>query len=146
MPAGQFRGPSAGSAEHSFQMGQLAEDLKAAVNFFAGERLQTLGAKALDRKRSHYTAVEESAFQHFAAEFSLRGDVSHEAAGKGVSGSGGIFDLFDRQRRRAKRMASDAECGFAEEYGCTVFAVLDDERLRTHGQNFERGPRQVRLS
>src|ERR1700694_2001282 len=118
MPAGRSRGPSAGSAERSFQMGQLAEDLKAGVNFFAGEQLQTLGAKALDRKRSHHAAVEESAFQDFAAQFSLRGDVSHKTAGKGISGPGRVFDLFDRQRRRTKGMAADPECGFTEEDGC----------------------------
>ena len=36
MPAGRSRGPSAGSAARSFQMGQLAEDLKAGVNFLRG--------------------------------------------------------------------------------------------------------------
>src|SRR5450432_66938 len=126
MPAGRFPAPSAGSAAHSFQMGQLAEDLKAGIDFFAGERLQALGAKALHRKRSHHTAEEESAFQNFAAQFSLRRDISHEAAGKGISRAGGIFDLFDRQRRRTKRMAANAECALPEKNGCAVFTVLDD--------------------
>src|ERR1700674_407703 len=106
MPAGQFRGPSAGSAERSFQMSQLAEDLKAGVNFFTGKGLQTLGAKALDRKRSNHAAIEEGAFQDFAAQFSLRGDVSHEAAGKRISGPGRVPDLLDGQCRRTKGMAA----------------------------------------
>src|SRR5450755_2391044 len=109
MPAGQSRVPSAESAEPSFQVGQLTEDLKASLNFFAGERLQTLGAETLHRKRSHHAAIEERALQYFAAQFSLRCDISHEATGKRVAGPGGILDLFDRQRWRAKRMASDAE-------------------------------------
>src|SRR6185312_4796712 len=114
MPAGQSRDPIASSAGRSFQVRQLAEDLKAGVNFFAGEQLQTLGAEALHRKRSHHAAVEQSTLQSFAGQLSLRGEVSHEAAGKGISGAGGIFDLFDGQRRRTKRMAADAECGFTE--------------------------------
>src|SRR6185437_5430162 len=108
MPAGRSRGPSAGSAARSFQVGQLTEDLKARVNFFAGQRLQALGAKTLHRKRSHHPAVEERAFQDFAAQFSLRGDVTHEAAGKRIAGPGGILDFVDGQRGSAKGMAADS--------------------------------------
>ena len=43
----------------------------------------------------------------------------------------------------AERMTADAERAFAKENGCAVFAVLDDQSLRPHGQHFVGGARQV---
>ena len=40
-------------------------------------------------------------------------------------------------------MTPDAECAFAEENGRAVFAVLDDQRLRAHGENLVRGAGQA---
>ena len=40
-------------------------------------------------------------------------------------------------------MTSDPESSFAKENCRTVFAVLDDQRLRAHGQHFLSGARQV---
>jgi hypothetical protein len=40
-------------------------------------------------------------------------------------------------------MMSDAERSLAKENGRAVFAVLDDQRLRTHGQHLVRRPRQI---
>src|SRR6185369_2070800 len=114
MPAGRSRGPSAGSAARSFQVGQLAEDLKAGVDFFAGQRLQALGAKTLHRKRPHHATVKERAFQDFAAQFSLRGDVPHEAASKGIACAGRILDFVEGQRGSAKGMTTDAIRAFTK--------------------------------
>jgi len=44
-----------------FQMRQFAEYLKARVDFFTREILQTLGAKAFHGKRSHHSAVKQGA-------------------------------------------------------------------------------------
>src|SRR5580692_13159128 len=43
-------------------------------------------------------------------------------------------------------MVANAECAFAKENGRAVFTVLDDERLRSHGQNFLAGAEQVEFS
>ncbi len=40
-------------------------------------------------------------------------------------------------------MTPDAKRSLAKEDGRTVFAMLDDQSLRTHGQNFVRGPGQI---
>src|SRR5262249_40581959 len=50
----------------SFEVCQLAENLEASINFVARERLQPFGAEALDGKRSHYTAIEQGAFDDLA--------------------------------------------------------------------------------
>ncbi len=40
-------------------------------------------------------------------------------------------------------MASDSECALLEENRGAVFAVLDDQGLRPHGQNLLRGAEQI---
>ena len=124
---------------------QLAEDLKARVNFLARKILQALRAKALHRKRAHHSAIEQRALEHFPVDLSLRCDVSHESAGKGIARTSRILYLIDGKRGRAKRMRSDAEGAFTEENRCAVFAVLDDQRLRPQGQNLIRGAQQILL-
>src|SRR5580704_3577096 len=126
-------------------MCQFAKDLKTGIDFFPGEGLQAFNAKTLHRKRSHHTTIKESPLQHLAIQLLLRGDVSHESARERITRSGWIFDFLDRQRGCAKRMAADAECAFAKEYGRTVFAMLDDQSLRSHGKDFLGGPEQIRF-
>ena len=55
----------------SVQMRQFAEGIEARVDLFARQRLQTLGAEALDSKRSHYAAVEHGVTQHTAINLTL---------------------------------------------------------------------------
>ena len=52
-------------------MRQFAEGIEARVDLFARQRLQTLGAEALDSKRSHYAAVEHGVLQHTAINLTL---------------------------------------------------------------------------
>ena len=42
-------------------------------------------------------------------------------------------------------MSSDSKGAFAEEDGRAIFAMLDHQRLRSHGQNLLRGSRQIGL-
>src|SRR5271165_4586328 len=118
-----------------FQMRELAEDLEAGVDLFAGEQLQALGAEALYGEGSHDAAVEKRALDDLAIDFSLGGDVSHEPAGKGIAGAGGVLDLLKRQGGGAERMSADAECTFAEKDGRAVLAVLDDQSVRPEGED-----------
>src|SRR5215469_15109733 len=122
---------------------EFAEDLEALVDLFAGERLQTLRAEALDGERSHDSAIEEGTLQDLTIQLFLRGQVAHEAASEGVSSAGGIFHFVDRERGCAERMTSDAECTLSEEDGRTVFTVLDDQGLRSHREDSLRSARQV---
>ena len=68
--------------------------------------------------------------QHATADFALRGDVAHEAAGKAVARAGGIAHLVERQRRSAEGMLT-AAIAIAEKNGRAVLAMLDDQRART---------------
>src|ERR1700683_2882003 len=136
--------PSAGCwFAGSFQVGEFAEDLESGVDFFAGERLQSFGSKTLDRERAHHTTIKQSALQNFAVQLFLRSDVSHESTGERIAGAGGIFHFLDRQSGCAKGMASNTECALPEENGCAVFTMLDDQSLRSHGQDFLTGSQQV---
>src|SRR5271169_6975169 len=110
------------------QVGQFAEDLKACINSSAREILEPLGSEAFHGKRSHDSAVKQSALQHLAINFALRRDVSHESAGKRIAGSGWIFHFFNRECGRAKRMRSNAEGTLAEKNGRSVLAVLHHQR------------------
>src|ERR1035437_5124161 len=113
------------------QVGQFAEQLKAPFNFSAVKILQALGPEAFHGKRSHYPAIKQSSLQHLATDtaVALRRNVSHESAGKGIAGAGGIHDFFNGQRRRAKRMRSNAERSLAKKDSRSVFAVLYHQRV-----------------
>src|ERR1700678_240237 len=127
------------------EMCQLAEDMKARVDFLARKVLQPFGSKTFHGKRSHHTTVEQSAFQHLAIDLTLRRDIAHESAGKGVTGSSRIFYFFDRERRGSKGMRSKAERSFAEENRRTVFTVLHDQGTGAHGNDFLRRAREILL-
>src|ERR1700730_1433832 len=123
-------------------MRQFTEYLKARVNFLARKILQPLRPEAFHGKRSHYTAVKQGALQHLAIDLALRRDVSHESSGKRIAGPGRILYFFYRQRWRAKRMRSKAECSLAEKDSRPVLAVLDHQRARSHSKNFIRRARK----
>src|SRR5262249_46491379 len=138
----QFPDPSA-ARECSFEVGEFAEDLEARFNLVAGQRLKSFRTEALYGERSHHAAVEQRPLEHFAVHFALRRDVSHEAAGKRITSSGGILYLFDWQGRSAEWMMPDAEGAFAEEDRRAILSVFDDQRTRSHREHFLRSPRQV---
>src|SRR5579863_5883555 len=88
---------SAREMERSVKVRQLAEEDEALVDLLAGERLNALGAKALDREGAHYAAVEHGAAEGGGGEFALRGEIAEETAGKAVARAGGIDDFLQRQ-------------------------------------------------
>jgi len=111
-----------------FQVRQFAEYLKARINFSARKILQPLRTEAFHGKRSHHATVKQGALQHLAINLALRRDVAHEPAGKGIAGPGRVLYFFNRQRRGAKRMRSNAERSLAEKNGRSVLAVLHHQR------------------
>src|SRR5581483_8278009 len=102
------RNPHDGWRMRSFQVSQLAEDLKAGVDFPPSQILEALGTETFHGEGSHHAAVEEGAFRDFAIELSLRRDIAQEAACECISRSGGIHNFFNGQRRGAKRMRTNA--------------------------------------
>src|SRR5215467_11934101 len=90
-----FPGPIGRWSGVSFQVSELAENLKAAIYFFARKILQALGAEALNCERSHHAAVKQRALQDLAIELFLRSDVAHESAGERISGTSRILDFVD---------------------------------------------------
>src|SRR5207244_7364683 len=117
-------------------MSEFAEDLEAGVNLVACQRLQALGTETLDGEGSHDPAVEESALDDLAIQLWLRGDVSHEPAGKRVAGAGWVFHFFNWQCGCAEGMSADPNGPFAEENRGTVFTMFDNQRLRAEGKHF----------
>src|ERR1700758_3894950 len=130
------RGPSGARPGCSFEVSQFAEDLKACVDFVACQGLQAFGPEALHGKRAHDAAVEQGPLPHFAAQVLLRRDVAHEATRERIARAGWVLHLLDGQGWRTEGMTSDAERSFAEENRRAILSVLDDQRLRSHGQNF----------
>src|SRR5579884_383649 len=125
-------------------MCELPEKKESRLNLIPAERPQSLCPESLDGKRSHHAAVEHRAFQDFAIQLALRRDISHKPTRERIPRSLWIHHLFDRQRRRTKRMPPHAKRTLAEEDRRPIFAVLDDERLRSQRQHLLRCPRQVR--
>src|SRR6266513_1570961 len=111
-------------------MSQIAEDTEAIFDLRAREGEESLGAEALDGERAHHAAVKHRALKDRGREFGLGGEIAHEAARKGVASARGIVNLCDGQRRRAEGMRS-----VAEEDCRSVFAMLDDQRSRAHGED-----------
>ena len=124
-------------------MSQFAKDLETGVDFLSRQRLQALGTETFDRERSHDSAIEKSALEHFAIQLLLRSYITHESTGKGIARTRGVFDFFDRQGWCAERMTSDSERSFAEKDCRAVLAVLNDQRLRSQREDFVRRARQV---
>src|SRR5215469_17045575 len=124
-------------------MRQLAEDLKTGFDFIASEIFEPFRAKALDGKRPHDPAIEESTLDDLAMDVFLGSDVPHETAGEGVARARRVLYLFDGQCRSPERVTSRAECAIAEENGGAIFAVLDDQRFWPHGENFAGSARQA---
>src|SRR5579859_2029397 len=125
------------------QMGHLTEELKAGINFLAGKRKQALCAEALHGKAAHHASVEHSALEDIGRDFSLRGNVSQEAAGERVPGAGGVAHFIQRQRRDAKRMSAKTECSLLKKDSRAIFAMLDDQGLRPERENLVRRTQQV---
>src|SRR5581483_396744 len=125
------------------QVRQFPENLKAPFDLLPGQGLQALRAEALHRKRSHDSSVEQGALEDLTVQLCLRSNVAHKASGEGISRAGGISDFLNGKSGGAEGMASDAECAFAEENSRAVFAVLDHQCFRPHGDDFLRGPRKV---
>src|SRR4051812_27267816 len=88
----------------SVQVGEAAEKFETLIDLVAGERLQTLGPELLHGEGTHHPSVEHCVLQHQWRNFTLRGHVSHESAGEGISGASRIVNFFDGQRRSSERM------------------------------------------
>src|SRR5579871_5506914 len=87
------------------EMHQFFEQAIARVDFLARQRLQTLGAELLDAKAAHHRSVDHGAAHFFLAGLLATGERSHESAGEGVAGAGGIDHFIQRIRGRAKNFS-----------------------------------------
>src|ERR1700722_17148427 len=87
------------AALSSVKMRELAEESEALIDLLSRERLRPLRAEALHRKGAHHAAIEHGAFEALHSDLGLRGEITKEAAGKGIARTRGIHDLIQRQRR-----------------------------------------------
>ena len=124
-------------------MRQLAEDVEALIDFLTREFLQAVRAEALHSKRAHDGAVEHGTTEDAGCEFGLRCQVTEEATGEAVACACGVDDFFKRQCRRTECGGADVFGRFAEEGGCSVLAVLDNEHARAQLEHGARGLHEV---
>src|SRR5580698_4345371 len=142
------RRTASAAALSSVKVRELTDESETLIDLLSRERLHPFRTEALHRKGAHYATVKHGVRECLQCDLGLGGEVSEEAAGKRIAGTGGIHHLVQRQSGRAKRHGYFArrrsvERLLTKERGRTVFAVLDDEGLWTHRQNLARGHDQV---
>src|ERR1700759_3133646 len=122
------------SAFVSVKVGKLTEESEALIDLLSRERLHLFRTEALHRKGAHDTAIEHGVLEGLESYLGLRGKIAEEAAGEGISCSGGIDYFFQRQSRWAERQTDfgwtrSVEALIAKECRGAIFPVLHDERL-----------------
>src|ERR1700761_9230890 len=131
----------------SIKMRKLAEESEALIDLLSRERLHLFRTEALHSKGAHDTAIEHGLFKGLQGDFGLRGKIAEESAGERIARPRGVNYIFQRQRGCAEGQGnafrSSVEGMRAKESGRAIFSMLDDQRLRPHGQDLARGDHQV---
>ena len=93
------------------QVGDLAKEFEALLDFIVRQRCGPVGAEHLTGKRSHDAAIEERPAKDGRSKFRLRGEVAVEASCETIACAGGIDEFSERQRGRPERMLGLMRCG-----------------------------------
>src|SRR5579862_2092173 len=114
----------------SLKRRELPEFFKAGIDLFARQSAKTLRAEALAAETAHDGAVNNGAadFVRVFERTVLPGQVTHESAGKTVSGAGWIEHVF-------QQIARHYEVSVFTPQQRSVFTALDHGGVRPHCQN-----------
>src|SRR5437868_6643215 len=124
--------------EHVLKPRELPELFEAGINVGACQGAEALHAEALAAEAPQDGAIDYGTAQLAASNVvaleieALLSKVTYEASGEAIARAGRI-------EHKLQQIAGHHEIGVLAEQHSAVFAALNNERVRTHGQDFRGG-------
>src|SRR4026208_48880 len=115
-----------------FEMRELLESAETFIDLIRCQPIDARGAKLFNVEGSHYRTEDHCPPHPSVIDLFLAGEITHEAAGKGVASS-------SRIKNRLEWISRNGKVAFIRKQGRAVLATLDNQGLRSPGQNRLRG-------